>query len=193
MIPEAIDLLCIPVLMNEVPLRPINDEEAIKIAAKVVRVLPSSKEMKIIVIPALYYVSDLFNRMLFDEIPVNSVAIAGLMERRGSGSNLYIFNPFSSNGLLPVPNSVEDGDGSLTWAVLPVVAFGAGYIDLDEYPFERDDIDAGLEDLGDVLSEVYGLTFVQAFPPVLVEDLLDEINLMEEELRQDLGGVTSAS
>ncbi len=185
MIPEAIDLLCIPVLMKEVALRPLNDDEAKDIALSAIRILPTPKEMELVIIPSLYYVSDLFNRSLFDELSINSVALAELMKGKGS-DGFHILNPFKLDGLLPIPRSIGDGDGSLTWAVLPVVAFGDGYIDLDEYLLERD-ISEELGDLKKKLSQIYGAEFVQVFPPVLVEDLLDEIKLMEEELSQNVG------
>ncbi len=191
MIPEAIDLLCIPVLINEVPLRPLSDEEAVRIAEKVLKVLPTLKDMRVAVIPSLYYVSDLFSRSLFDEIPVNSVALAGLLERRGRTSKVYVFNPFTSNGLLPVPSGVEDGNGGLTWAAIPVVAFGEGYVDLDEYFLERNDVDGMMRELEEVLAEVYSLSYAKAFPPALVEELLEEISLIEEELDQDLRGLSA--
>ncbi len=191
MIPEAIDLLCIPVLMNEVPLRPLSDEEAVRIAEKVLKVLPTLKDMRVAVIPSLYYVSDLFSRSLFDEIPVNSVALAGLLERRGRTSKIYVLNPFTSNGLLPVPSGVENGNGGLTWATIPVVAFGEGYVDLDEYFLEKDDMDGMMRELEEALAEVYSLSYVKAFPPVLVEELLEEISLIEEELDQDLKGLSA--
>ncbi len=191
MIPEAIDLLCIPVLMNEVPLRPLSDEEAVRIAEKVLKVIPTLKDMRVAVIPSLYYVSDLFSRSLFDEIPVNSVALAGLLERRGRTSKIYVFNPFTSNGLLPVPSGVENGNGGITWATIPIVAFGEGYVDLDEYFLEKGDVDGMMRELEEVLTEVYSLSYVKAFPPVLVEELLEEISLIEEELDQDLKGLSA--
>ncbi len=178
-------MLCIPVLMNEVPLRPISDEEAARIAERVLETLPTLKDMRVAIIPSLYYVSDLFSRSLFDEIPVNSVALAGLLERRGGRSKVYVFNPFTSNGLLPIPSGVEDGNGGLTWAVIPVVAFGEGYVDLDEY-FLEEGMEWTMDGLEEILTEVYSLSFVKVFPPVLVEDLLEEISLIEEELDQDL-------
>ena len=186
MIPEAMDLVCIPVLINEVPFRPLTDDETVRIAEKVLRILPSFPDMRLAIIPALYYVSDLFSRSLLDEIPINSVALAGLLERRGRTSRVYMFNPYRTNGLLPAPSSVSDGSGGLTWAVIPVVAFGEGYVDLDEYYLEMGGIDEGLEELEEVLREIYLLSYVKVFPPVLAEELLEEISALEEELDRDL-------
>ncbi|MDK2372826.1 MAG: hypothetical protein QI197_05555 [Candidatus Korarchaeota archaeon] len=192
MIPEAIDLLCIPVLMNEVPLRPLRDDEARRIAEVALKTLPTLRDMKVIVVTSLYYVSDLFSRPLLDEIPVNSVALAGLLERRGKGSRVYAFNPFTSNGLIPTPNGLDDGSGRLTWAVIPVVAFGDGYVDLDEYFLEQGNVEGGIEELERVLAEIYSLSYIRVFPPVMTEDLLEEITLLEEDTYQDLGRVSSA-
>ncbi len=193
MYPEAVDMLCIPILINEVPLKALSDDDALKIAKNVIEILPPPKEMKIVILPALYYLNDVFNRSLFDEIPANSVALANLMERNGRGSEVYIFNPYNSRELLPIPSAIEEGTGGLTWAIIPVVAFGEGYIDLEDYLLEREDLEDLLNVLGDTLREIYDLTYVQPFPPVLIEDLLDEISDIEREIRQYLDSSTSAS
>ncbi len=186
MIPEAIDLICIPVLMKEATLRPLNDDESRDIALRALKIIPTPKEMDIVVISSLYYISDLFNRSLIDELSINSVALVELMRGKSNTDGFYILNPFKLEGLLPLPSSVEEGDGALTWAILPVVAFGDGYIDLDEYLLEKK-IDEELEELKRKLAQIYKLEFIQVFPPVLVEDLFEEISLMEEELNQNMG------
>ncbi len=185
MIPEAVDLLCIPVLMKETTLRPLDDEEAREIAYSALRIIPSPKEMEIIVISTLYYVSDLLDRSLFEELSVNSVALASLMGRKRF-DGFYLLDPFKLDGLLPLPRSAENGDGKLTWAVLPIVAFGDGYIDVDEYFLERR-IENELEEFAKVLARAYRSEFIKAFPPVLAEDLPEEISLIEEELERNLG------
>ncbi|MEM0017537.1 MAG: hypothetical protein QXJ48_01195 [Candidatus Korarchaeum sp.] len=178
MLPEVMELLLIPVLMTEVPLRDINDEEAAKIAVKIRRILPSSEGAKTVIIPALYYLNDILGRMKLDEMMVNSAALVDLMERRGLRSWVYVLNPYSSNGMIPAPSRLASSTGGMAWAVIPIILLG----DYDGSAIyeEDEDLDYVLEDLASLLSEVYGISKLKIFPPTSIEDLIDLIDSVEE-------------
>lgn len=178
MLPEVTDLLLIPVLMSEVPLRGISDEEAAEIAAGVRRVIPLTEGLKVVIIPALYYLSDLFERMKLDGIMVNSAALVDLMEKRGLRSGVYVLNPYSSNGMIPVPARLANSTGGISWAIIPIVMFGKSKEDLKTY--DEEELDYLLEDLASILSRVYGVPELKIFPPISIEDLMELIDYVEE-------------
>lgn len=173
---ESRDLLLIPVLMSEVPLRSIGDEEAAKIAAVIRRMLPPMDGARVVIVPALYYLSDILGRMKLDEILVNSAALVEMMERRGLRSDVYVFNPYSSNGMIPAPNRLGGGTGGLTWAIIPIIVLGG------DAPLSYDDeeLEYLLDDLESLLSRVYGTLNLRIFPPITIENLLDLIDSVEE-------------
>ncbi len=177
MLPEVTDLLLIPVLMNEVPLRGISDEEAAKIAARIRRVLPPTEDLKVVIIPALYYLSDIFGRMKLDEIMVNSAALVDLMEKRGLRSWVYVLNPYSSNGMIPIPSRLASSTGGIAWAVIPIVMFGSGHANSTAY--DEDELDYLLDDLASILSRIYGVPKLKIFPPISIEDLIELIDYVE--------------
>lgn len=177
MLPEVTDILLIPVLMSEVPLRGISDEEATRIAARVRRILPPLGEVRIVIIPVLYYLIDILGRMKLDEMAVNSAALVDLMERRGLRSEVYVLNPYSSNGMIPVPNRLANSTRGITWAAIPIIILGKGY---GRTVYEDDEADLPLDDLASLLSDIYGVKKLEIFPPISIEDLVDLIDYVEE-------------
>jgi hypothetical protein len=186
LLPEVIDLLCIPVLMNEVPLKGVSDDEAAKIASRVRRTIPVLSGVKVVIIPVLYYLTDILSRMTLDEITVNSASMIELMERKGLSSEIYVFNPYSSNGIIPVPSRFGGSAGGVNWAIIPIVVLGNNYIDPAAYELDDEDLDIALDDLENVLSEIYGASMLKVFPPTLIEDLMDLIDSVEVYQGNDL-------
>jgi len=191
LLPEVIDLLCIPVLMSEVPLKGVSDDEAAKIASRVRRTIPVLPGVKVVIIPVLYYLTDILSRMTLDEITVNSASMVELMERRGLSSEIYVFNPYSSNGIIPIPSRFGGSAGGVNWAVIPILVLGSSYIDPSAYEMEDEDLDMALDDLENALSEIYGTSMLKVFPPTLIEDLMDLIDSVEAQ--HGNGVETSAS
>jgi hypothetical protein len=179
LLPEVIDLLCIPVLMNEVPLKGVSDDEAARIASMVRRTIPVISGVKIVIIPVLYYLTDILSKMTLDEITVNSASMIEFMEKRGLSSEIYVFNPYSSNGILPIPSRFGGSAGGVSWAVIPIIVLGNSYIDPSVYELEDEDLDIALDDLENLLSEIYGTSMLRVFPPTLIEDLMDLIDSVE--------------
>ncbi|MCS7103722.1 MAG: hypothetical protein NZ992_07585 [Candidatus Korarchaeum sp.] len=179
MLPEVIDLLLIPVLVSEVPLRDISDEEAAKIATRIRRILPSLEGVKTVIIPVLYYLNDIFGRMKLDEMTVNSATLVDLMEKRGLKSGVYVLNPYSSNGMIPIPNRIANSTMGIAWAVIPIILFGNKYEVLASYE-DYEELDYALDDLASLLSKVYGMQKLKIFPPISIEDLIDLIDSVEE-------------
>lgn len=179
MLPEELELLFIPVLMNEIPLKRINDEEAAKIASVVKRMIPLVPEAKVVIIPALYYLSDILGRMTLDEILVNSAALVEIMEKRGIDSNIYVFNPYSSNGMIPIPMRFSGSTGGSAWAVIPVLVFGSYVRSFGYEPSDEDEPDYSLEDLESIISTIYGIHGLKVFPLMPIEDLIELINYVE--------------
>lgn len=179
MLLDATELLFIPILMNEVPLKWISDDEAVKIASAVRKLLPPMPEAKVVIIPVLYYLSDIFSRMTLDEILVNSTALVDHMEKRGIKSSIYIFNPYSSNGMIPLPSRLSGSISGSAWAVIPVIILG-GYMNSAEYESdEDDDFEYALRELESLISAVYGVRGLKAFPPLSIEGLIDLIDYIE--------------
>ena len=171
-----IDFYVVAAVVNEVLLRGLSDSEAFSLARPLLRFLRLEEGSKAIVIPAVYYLGDILARDLIDEIPVNAVAIARLMEEEGRSSPVYIFNPYSVSGLLPVPEDVNGG-GGLIWAVVPIVVFGED----PKLGYDEEELDVAAEELQEVLTKLYGFEYVDVLlPPLRIEELLEELAGQED-------------
>ncbi len=183
--PEVIDCWCIPVLVRSNTLRRVSQEQADKISLTVKNIFPGWDRLKVVVIPTLYLLTDFLDRELDSELAVSAVALALFLEERlGKTSNFLAFNPYEIEGVLPEPR-FDDRAPALRWAVLPVIIYG------DEEGYDRffdylagieDELEGSLDALSEVIKEVYGFDFAQAFPPTMYEDLLDELEEIERAL-----------